>query len=122
MEAPDGEWLYYTRSYYGEPGLWRLPVQGGEEEPVMRQFKPENWGAWTVGGSGIYFVDSDAGPQPELKVIEPTTHRIRRILMLEKPPALSGNPILAVSPNEEEILYTQIDYVKSDIMLVDNFR
>jgi eukaryotic-like serine/threonine-protein kinase len=122
MEAPDGEWLYYTRSYYGAPGLWRIPVRGGREQPVMRQFKPENWGAWTVGRRGIYFVDSDAGPQPELKVIEPTTHRIRRILMLEKPPALSGNPILALSPNEGEILYTQIDYIKSDIMLVDNFR
>lgn len=122
IEAPDGQWLYYTKSYYGEPGLWRIPVRGGEEDPVMRQFKPENWVAWTVGNKGVYFVDSDIGLQPELKVFDLATHRLKRIMTLEKPPALSGNPILALSPDEHAILYTQIDDVKSDIMLVDNFR
>ena len=43
-------------------------------------------------------------------------------MSLEKPPALSGNPVLAVSPDEQAILYAQIDEIKSDIMLVENFR
>ena len=43
-------------------------------------------------------------------------------MTLEKLPALSGNPVLAVSPHEKTILYTQIDDIKSDIMLLDNFR
>jgi eukaryotic-like serine/threonine-protein kinase len=122
LEAPDGKWLYYMKAYYGEPGLWRIPVRGGTEEPVMPWFRPEDWGAWAVGDRGVYFVDSVAAPQPELKLFEPETNRLKRIITLEKLPALSGNPVLAVSPDEEAILYTQIDDVKSDIMLLDNFR
>jgi len=97
-------------------------VQGGEEVPVIEQLKTDNWGAWAVAKKGIYFVDSDARPLPALKFFDFSTHRSKQVMSLEKPPALSGNPVLAVSPDEQAILYAQIDEIKSDIMLVENFR
>ena len=64
FESSDTQSLYYTKSFYGAPGLWTVPVQGGEEVPVIEQFKTDNWGAWAVAKKGIYFVDSDARPLP----------------------------------------------------------
>jgi hypothetical protein len=40
---------------------------------------------------------------------------------MENPPARSA-PGLAVSPDQKTILYTQLDALNSDIMLVENFR
>jgi Tol biopolymer transport system component len=122
FESLDARWVYYTKGFYGAPGLWRVPVQGGEEVPVMEQFKADNWGAWAVAKRGIYFVDSDVWPLPTLKFFNFSTRHLNQVMSLEKLPALSGNPVLAVSPDEQAILYAQIDDIKSDIMLVENFR
>ena len=50
-----------------------------------------------------------------------TTHRTTRVFDLDNRPA-SGSPGLAVSPDRKSILYTQLDALNSDIILVENFR
>jgi hypothetical protein len=49
------------------------------------------------------------------------THRIARVFDLENPPARQA-PGLAVSPDKKTILYTQLDALNNDIILVENFR
>ena len=49
------------------------------------------------------------------------TSRIRRIYTFDKPPDAWGGG-LSVSPDGKCLLYSQIDEVARDLMLVENFR
>ena len=49
------------------------------------------------------------------------SHLVTRLFDLEKPPARQA-PGLAISPDTKTILYTQLDALNNDIILVENFR
>ena len=49
------------------------------------------------------------------------THRTTRVFDLGNRPAW-GAPGLAISSDKKTILYTQLDALNSDIILVENFR
>ena len=34
-ESPDGRYLYYAKYESSPTAIWRVPVSGGEEEPVV---------------------------------------------------------------------------------------
>lgn len=59
--------------------------------------------------------------KPGIDFFDFTTHRTTRVFDLENRPALWA-PGLAVSPDRKSILYTQLDALNSDIMLVEDFR
>jgi Tol biopolymer transport system component len=127
QESNDGKFLYYAKSY-NAPGLWRVPVEGGEENPVLDAFPQESRYAWAVADQGIYFiapVKQNAGPRSVIKYFIEffsfATGRIAPFAPLEKKPDLDG-PSFAVSPDGRWILYSQVDQSGSDIMLVENFR
>jgi len=114
LESPDGKSLYYTKGA-NVPGLWKVPVGGGEETQVLAHLADGNWITWGLTAEGIYF-DNDS-----TKVIEFfcfATHRITQIAKPEKP----SNGGLAVSPDGRWILYAKVDQETSKIMLVENFR
>ncbi len=52
FEGPDGRWLYYAkgRKYRG---IWRIPVDGGQEEMVTGDVR-EGW--WAATRDGLFFV------------------------------------------------------------------
>jgi hypothetical protein len=56
LESPDGRIVYYTKVAEIGPGLWSVPVEGGEEERVLESVR---FGYWTIARSGIYFIDFD---------------------------------------------------------------
>jgi len=122
IESPDGKYLYYAKSP-SLPGLWRVPVNGGEETPVIDSFRAGFWGYWAVAQDGIYYLEREElegkGIQYHLNFRGFTGGRDRRVLTFEKRPFNSG---LAISPDGRECLYTQVDHSDTDIMLVDNFR
>jgi len=119
FESPDGRFLYYAKSLT-VPGLWRIPTNGGEETEVISSLEAGYWGDWAVVEGGIYYLDTTT-TKPGIAFFDFTTHRTTRVFDLEKPPARSA-PGLAVSPDKKTILYTQLDALNSDIMLVENFR
>jgi Tol biopolymer transport system component/DNA-binding winged helix-turn-helix (wHTH) protein len=45
-ESHDGRFIYYAK--FNEPGLWRMPLNGGEETHVLDQ--PKNWTSWHLLG------------------------------------------------------------------------
>ncbi|MBL8216939.1 MAG: PD40 domain-containing protein [Bryobacterales bacterium] len=59
LESPDGRTLYY----HGGPerGIWRVPVDDGEESPVpeLAPMPPSRY--WTVTSRGIYFAPLSTG-------------------------------------------------------------
>ena len=127
QESKDGKFLYYAKSY-DAPGLWRVPVEGGDEIPIFDAFPQESATAWAVADQEIYFiapVRQNADTRSSIKyVIESFSLANRRTVpfaALEKDPDLEG-PSLAISPDERWILYSQIDQSGSDIMLMENFR
>jgi eukaryotic-like serine/threonine-protein kinase len=122
IESPDGRYIYYTRAP-GAPGLWRLPVDGGDEEPVIEGLRAGFWSYWAIVNEGVYFLDRQEVPKEGihyyLRFFELKTRKDRLITELPKRPFNSG---LDISPDGRSFLYTQVDQSDTDIMLVDNFR
>jgi Tol biopolymer transport system component/DNA-binding winged helix-turn-helix (wHTH) protein len=118
FESPDGRFLYYAKGLTA-PGLWRIPVNGGEEVELISSLEAGYWGYWAVVENGIYYLDTTT--KPGIAFFDTTTHRTTRLFDLENHPARE-DPGLAVSPDKKTILYTQLDSSNSDILLVDNFR
>jgi Tol biopolymer transport system component len=52
FESFDRRYLYYVRSNK-EPGLWRMPREGGSEVPVLESVSE---GHWSITANGIYFM------------------------------------------------------------------
>jgi Tol biopolymer transport system component/predicted Ser/Thr protein kinase len=115
FESYDGETLYYTKGQFGS-GLWKVPVAGGEETPVLDQLAA--WGYWGLARKGIYFYD--AGTKA-IEFYSFATRKVARVVTPERGPALAF-PGLGVSPDGRWILYTQVDNSSSNIMLVENFH
>jgi hypothetical protein len=118
FESPDGIFLYYAKGL-AVPGLWRIPTDGGEETEVISALEAGYWGYWAVVENGIYYLDMTA--KPGIAFFDATTHRTTRVFDLENRPARQA-PGLALSPDKRTILYTQLDALNSDVILVDNFR
>ena len=118
FESPDGRFLYYAKGL-AVPGLWRVPTNGGEEIEVIRSLEAGYYGYWAVVESGIYYLDATA--KPGIAFFNTTTHRTARVFDLENLPARQA-PGLTVSPDKGTILYTQVDALSSDVILVEHFR
>ena len=118
FESPDGKFLYYTK-YPAVSGVWRMPTSGGEETLVVAGVEPEFWGYWAVVEKGIYYLDTTA--VPAIAFFDFTSRQVTRVVELQTRPAREATG-LAVSPNGRAILYTQLDALTRDIVLVDNFQ
>ncbi|HXJ17127.1 MAG TPA: protein kinase, partial [Candidatus Polarisedimenticolia bacterium] len=115
FESYDGKTLYYTKGQFGS-GLWKVPVAGGEETPVLEKLGA--WGYWGLTREGIYFYD--AGTKA-IEFYSFATRKVARVVTPERGPALAF-PGLGVSPDGRWILYTQVDNSSSNIMVVENFH
>ncbi|MGH9846164.1 MAG: winged helix-turn-helix domain-containing protein [Blastocatellia bacterium] len=118
-ESPDGKHLYYTKGR-GVPGIWRVPVEGGEETLVIDRDKAGLWRYWRVADQGIYFATTTpAGPA--LEFFSFASRRVSEIARLPKGPE-RNIPGLAISPDGRSLLYVQADRSGSDLMMVKDFR
>jgi Tol biopolymer transport system component len=119
FESPDGRSVYYAKGL-DVAGIWKVPVNGGEEAPVLEFPKAGYWGYWAIVDTGIYYVDTTASPHA-LEFFDFATRRTRRLASLEQ--AVEPlEPGLAISPGGRSVLYVQQDQRNSDIVLVENFR
>jgi Tol biopolymer transport system component/DNA-binding winged helix-turn-helix (wHTH) protein len=118
FESPDGKFLYYTK-YPALAGLWSIPTSGGDETEVIDSLEPEYWGYWAVVKNGIYYLDTTG--KPAIAFFDFTTRRTTKVFELENRPAREATG-MAVSPDGGTILYTQLDGLSRDIVLVENFR
>ena len=118
FESVDGKFLYYTKGWT-VPGIWRIATTGGEETEVVASLEPGYWGYWALVDTGIYYLDTTL--KPGIVFFDFTTHRATRVFDLESRPSREATGI-SVSPDGQTILYTQLDALSRDIMLVENFR
>jgi len=122
VESPDGKFVYYAKAS-NQPGLWRVPVEGGTEEPAIENLKAGYWSYWSFGKDGIYYVDredlDEGGARYPLRYFHIASKRDTPVAYLSRRPFNSG---LSVAPDAKSFLYTQVDQSETDIMMVDGFR
>jgi Tol biopolymer transport system component/DNA-binding winged helix-turn-helix (wHTH) protein len=118
-ESSNGETLYFVDGWT-EATLKEAPVnQTGRASPVAGVPLLKDAAPWTVVPGGIYFVPLD---EPLLICyFDFSTRHVRRIMTVDRDFNLM-NGGLSVSPDGRWILYSQVDEVNSDIMLLDHFR
>ena len=116
-ESPDGSLFYFSRDW-ANPSLWRVPVEGGEEEQVLES---SFGGTYEVVEDGVYFVPPST-PEDGFSVgfLRFATGAVERVISLERQPPLGD--FMSVSPDGRSILYSQLEEWQSDIMLGENFR
>lgn len=111
IESEDGRFVYYTKYL---SGIWKMPVNGGEEEIVLDQ--AVGWPGWALSRRGIYF-EPRADEKGRIQFFDFATHKRIPIADLDK-----QNPGLALSPDGRSILYSRRDFEDYEIMLVKNFH
>jgi Tol biopolymer transport system component/DNA-binding winged helix-turn-helix (wHTH) protein len=119
-EAADGTFVYYAKGL-DVGGLWKVPVNGGDETAVLDFPKASFWGYWALVNDGIYFVDTEVGSQPALRFFSFGTGRVSDVMTLDGKP-IAHETGMAISPDGRWLLYEQADYRSVDIMLVENFH
>jgi Tol biopolymer transport system component len=114
--SPDGQWLYFTKKE-GVDGLWRVPVAGGEETRVVDSLFRYNYFATS---SGVYYATRPdaAGLHSTVRYFDFATKKTTDIMPVDARLDLG----LAVSPDGKYLLFTKIDYLGADLMLVEKFR
>jgi Tol biopolymer transport system component/DNA-binding winged helix-turn-helix (wHTH) protein len=116
IESDDGRFLYYVK--HDQPGVWKMPLDGGEETRVLDQ--PRGWCNWQLVSNGIYFLNESIKPNGRIGFFDFATRETTPIFSLGKPHTFMGG--LAVSPDGRSLLYAQTELDDSYIMLVKNFR
>jgi Tol biopolymer transport system component len=114
-ESFDGETLYFVDGWT-DATLKRVSVnQPGPASPVEGMPLLKDAALWTVVPGGIYFVPADS--PHSIRYFDLSTRRVRRVTEVDRN-FNSANGGLSVSPDGRWILYSQVDDVNSDIMLV----
>jgi Tol biopolymer transport system component len=119
FESLDGRFVYYAKLY--APGIWRVPVEGGEETRVLDR---GGQGIWALTGQGICFLDfGRSAGAAALKFYNFATGKVTLLREFSKDTRVDADDTaLTVSPDGRWILYTQFDQSGSNLMLVENFE
>jgi len=115
-ESWDGRYLYFFR-FISAP-VWRVPVAGGEETAVWGS---GDWHDFALFRDGIYmasfrfFFNVHREPYT-IQYFDLESGRVSEVFREEGPFSYLG---LAVSPDEEWMLYCRRPYEQSELMLVE---
>lgn len=122
-ESPDGKDLFYSKEHEIARGVFRRPLAGGQEKLVIQETLP---GWWAVSDQGIYFAEITGQgaflyPPFPIKFWNFQTQKISTVTAIRNPiqPPSIG---LSASRDGKILVWTQIDHMDSDLMLVENFR
>lgn len=117
LESPDGKFLYYTK-YLVDTSVWRVALDGGQTAAKVLDGL-SNYINVALVDKGIYFVPIQAGASgSSVQFLDLQTNKITRIANFERP---AGDG-LALSPDGQWILYSQIDKSSAELRLVENFH
>ncbi len=123
LEDPAGEFVYYVKALDDrEAALWKMPAGGGEESKVLDSVFGRNF-ALALGG--IYFMQAPDEHEPDgaysIRFVNLADGRVEIIARLPSNTVQSTQG-LDVSPDGQSILYSQVDDISSDLMLIEGFE
>jgi len=115
-ESRDGEFLYYTKGSVPF-SLWKVPLRGSEETQVLGSLLNSEF--FTVIDKGVYFLyRQHPGVDLSIEFFDFSTKETKTVIKLDP---LWYN-YFDISADGGRILYVQRDDLRSDLMLVENFR
>lgn len=110
-ESPDGEWLYYSKHQID--GLWRIPIDGGEEQKVI-PLSHKQWGNWALSDDGVYYVEDEKEEQPYIAFFQLGKGQASKIVTLTDVPE---NPSLTLSPDGQWLLFSRLDKYEGNLVI-----
>ena len=117
QESWDGRFVYFVRD---EMSLWRVSITDGQETEVV----PKMTGNWSLARDGLYFMSKR--PILPVRTEEFTLSYLDfssgDVTDLFSKVGAFDHIWLAVSPDEEWILYPEQESPTSELMLVESFR
>lgn len=116
VESFDGQYLYYSK--YEQAGVWRMPLQGGEESEVLGGMDSADWPNWALSPEGIYFLKFGKFPHVDIALFDFASGKTHIVWPLEKKVGWG----LSLSADGKSLLYIQDQFAESNLMLVRNFR
>ena len=113
------KYIYFIKDWnYRE--IWRTPINGNKEEPILQGVEDIEISGWVVTKKGIYYIRENNG-SPELYFYNLNTkqnHLIKKIPMAK----ISDTPSIDITTDESYLLYSKQQPKKSDIILIENFK
>jgi serine/threonine protein kinase/Tol biopolymer transport system component len=116
VESADRRFLYFSK--WEVPGIWRMPLAGGDERRILEESGDGDWYNWALGRNGIYLLNRSAQPKEAIEYFELATGKRSTILF----PDRRVDYGVAVAPDERSIMYAQNDLYQSSLILMKNFR
>ena len=113
QESPDGAELYFQKGGGPTGPLWKKCLLRGTESKVLRSVYNRNF---ALVQGGVYYIDR-GGPDAQLRYLNLRSGRDTKLTKL-----FARCPGLAVSPDNRWLLFSQVDFVAGDLMLVENFE
>ena len=128
LESWDGRDVYYTKME-SPPGIWRVPVGGGEEALVLL-VPGLAWRGLSVSRSGVYYSfwhrrreytlrTQGRGSEYSIHFLDFESGQEMKLFEEED---FAATMDLAASPDDRWILTAQSPVPVSELMLVENFR
>ena len=118
IESPDGRFLYSAKvAPASTTAIWRVPVGGGEERFIVGGLSDDL--NFAVAKDGLYFLAvGDAQNKTSIDYFEFKTGKRSTLLKLDKFWWYG----MALSPDQQSLLYSVVDSAGSNLMLVDHFH
>lgn len=124
VESPDGSYVYYAKGP-AQPGLWRVPVDGGEEVEVIPDLQPSLYGYWVATKDGIYYAGYDQFTaeftRSSLHFYSFKTGKSERVATLPLP-IFCGAPGMEISPDGKKLYLVMIRNQGADLKLAENIH
>jgi dipeptidyl aminopeptidase/acylaminoacyl peptidase len=116
-ESHDRRFLYYSKGVGTGQAIWRVPVNGGDETPVVEGLSYSL--NFAVARQGLFYITGNLARLPaSIEFFEFETGRRTTLHTLERPPGAG----MALSHDEQSLLFATIDRAGSDLMVVEQFR
>jgi Tol biopolymer transport system component len=108
----EGDYLYYFK-HFDQREIWRIALDGSNEEPVLQGVERLGISTWEVVPEGLYFFHSNQGTMM-LYFYHFESKEIREIC------PLPGASSFTIDPEERYALYSKASSSWSDLILVEH--
>ena len=114
IEGRDG-FLYYAKTPRSPTSIWRVPIAGGDETVVVDGLSYSS--NFAVGERGLYFMSRGvSSSDTSIEYFDLSTRKRTRLGAIGKRWWFG----IALSPDEQSLMYSVVDRIDSNLMTVDS--